>query len=423
MSASLALALLLLAPPPPGTGAPPPAAAVAPTFEEMWSAWVKAEASGDARAAEVALRQIRRARIERNARSLDTVGLGLVERGVAKLDAGERAEAEETFRMAVALAPGLPDGHAGLSLALLQKGPLGVVPSVDAALTGLSAFLPTGRGSRSVRDLATVAGLLCAFGFAWALAAALLLRRGGLLRHDLEEWLGPAQSRSAALGLLLLLLLLPVATFQGWGWLPSVVARAPVRLPRPRREGPRLRGGGGGARRRPRRCPRSSSACARRGTRSTTRRSRSWRRRPGARRSPAWRRRPRATPRTATSSTCSAARGGARAATRRPRSCTGGRSPEIPPTPSPGTTSRTSSSCAGATTRPGPATARARRQGRRRRWRPPRTTTSPSPTCRSSSTRPTTRRSRTPTAWPRGSWRTTIGGSTTPATTRSSTST
>lgn len=220
MSASLALVLLLLAPPPPGAGAPPPAAAVAPTFEEMWSAWVKAEASSDARAAEVALRQIRRARIERNARSLDTVGLGLVERGVAKLDAGERAEAEEVFRMAVALAPGLPDGHAGLSRALLQKGPLGVVPSVDAALTGLSAFLPTGRGSRSARNLLTVAGLLCAFGFAWALAAALLLRRGGLLRHDLEEWLGPAQSRSASLGLLLLLLLLPVATFQGWGWLP-----------------------------------------------------------------------------------------------------------------------------------------------------------------------------------------------------------
>ena len=69
MSASLALALLLLAPPPSGAGAPPPAsaAAVAPTFEEMWSAWVKAEASGDARAAEVALRQIRRARIGRSA--------------------------------------------------------------------------------------------------------------------------------------------------------------------------------------------------------------------------------------------------------------------------------------------------------------------------------------------------------------------
>ena len=49
---------------------------------------------------------------------------------------------------------------------------------------------------------------------------ALLLRHGGLLLHDIEEWLGPAHHRSASLALLLLLLLLPAATFQGWGWLP-----------------------------------------------------------------------------------------------------------------------------------------------------------------------------------------------------------
>jgi tetratricopeptide (TPR) repeat protein len=53
-----------------------------------------------------------------------------------------------------------------------------------------------------------------------AVAAALEVRHGGLLLHDIEEWLGPAHSRSAALALLLLLLMLPVATFQGWGWLP-----------------------------------------------------------------------------------------------------------------------------------------------------------------------------------------------------------
>ena len=52
------------------------------------------------------------------------------------------------------------------------------------------------------------------------IALALLIRHGGLLRHDIEEWLGPAQSRAASLALSLLLLLLPLATFQGWGWLP-----------------------------------------------------------------------------------------------------------------------------------------------------------------------------------------------------------
>ena len=224
-----AFLLLLVAPPashgPAATSAAPPAAAApapatVPTFEQLWSFYVRADAAGDAPGAARALREIRRARMERNVPSLDTVGLGLVERGVAKLDAKDREAAEEAFRAAVALAPGLPDGHAGLALALLKKGPLGVVPSIEAAASGLSAFLATGRGERRARDLATVATLLAAFAATWALALALLARHSGLLRHDLEEWLGPAQGRSASLGLFLLLLLLPVATFQGWGWLP-----------------------------------------------------------------------------------------------------------------------------------------------------------------------------------------------------------
>jgi tetratricopeptide (TPR) repeat protein len=71
-----------------------------------------------------------------------------------------------------------------------------------------------------VRDLLTLAALAAAFATAWAIAIALLLRRGGLLRHDIEEWLGPAHHRSSSFALFLLALLLPVATFQGWGWLP-----------------------------------------------------------------------------------------------------------------------------------------------------------------------------------------------------------
>jgi tetratricopeptide (TPR) repeat protein len=229
VTASIVLGILLLAPqakagtapagaPPAGSAARAPA--VGPTFEELWSTYVDADVAGGAAAAEGALREIRRTRIERNVPSLDTVGLGLVERGVARLDAGQRQEAEDAFRAAVALAPGLPDGHAGLATALLKKGPLGVVPSIEAAASGVSSFLQTGFGTLSARDLATVAALLATFGVAWAVAVALLLRRGGLLLHDLEEWLGPAQRRSAALALFLVLLLLPVATFQGWGWLP-----------------------------------------------------------------------------------------------------------------------------------------------------------------------------------------------------------
>jgi tetratricopeptide (TPR) repeat protein len=194
-ASSLAVGILLLVSPQAGSRAATPLAsravapapAVGPTFEELWASYVKADAAGDAERASAALGELRRTRIERNVWTLDTVGLALVERGVARLDESRREDAEEAFRTAVALAPGLPDGHAGLAVALLKKGPFGVVPSIDAAFSALAAFLPTGRG---------------------------------LLRHDMEEWLGPARSRSAALALLLLALLLPVATFQGWGWLP-----------------------------------------------------------------------------------------------------------------------------------------------------------------------------------------------------------
>jgi Flp pilus assembly protein TadD len=222
LSGEIALGLLLLLAPQAGEKTEPAAAppAVEPTLEELWSGFVRADAAGDAERRERTLREIRRVRMERNIPSLDAVGLGLVERGVVRLEAGEREEAEDAFRAAVDLAPGLPDAHAGLAVALLKKGPLGVVPSIKAAASSVSSFAPTGRGALRAADLATVAGLLAAFGVAWTVAAALLLRHGGLLLHDLEEWLGPAQSHSASLALFLLVLLLPVTTFQGWSWLP-----------------------------------------------------------------------------------------------------------------------------------------------------------------------------------------------------------
>jgi Flp pilus assembly protein TadD len=220
LSAGLALGLLLALAPQAPEPAPAAAPAGEPALEDLWAGFVRADSAGDEERKERTLREIRRVRMERNIPSLDEVGLGLVERGVVRLDAGERDEAEGAFRAAVDLAPGLPDAHAGLALALLKKGPLGVIPSIREAVSGVSEFVPTGRGSLRAADLASVAGLLAALGMAWAVAVALLLRHGGLLLHDLEEWLGPAQSRSASRALLLLLLLLPMATFQGWSWLP-----------------------------------------------------------------------------------------------------------------------------------------------------------------------------------------------------------
>lgn len=221
MTPVLLLTLLLSAAPPAVVNpARPATAGPTGTFEALLAALGRAEASGDAAAASRALADIRRARIERNVDSHDTIGLGFVRRGAEHLDRRERDEAEAAFRNAVALAPGLPDGHYGLATALLKKGPLGVIPSVNATVAGTTAFLATARGELNGRQLLTVAGLLFALALAWTVAIALLLRRGALLKHDIEEWLGPGRSRSASLAVLLGLLLLPVITFQGWGWLP-----------------------------------------------------------------------------------------------------------------------------------------------------------------------------------------------------------
>jgi len=216
----LAVGLLALAGQQAPAGAPSkPPSAVRP-FEAIWSEYVAADAAADPAGEARAMREIRRARMERNVESLGSVGLALVAHGFAKLQADKREEAELELRAAVALAPGLPDAHAGLSLALLRKGPLAIPASLDASVAGLRAFLATGRGARRARDLLTFGTLLAALAAAWAIAGALLVRHGGLLLHDIEEWLGPAHHRSASLALFLLLLLLPVATFQGWGWLP-----------------------------------------------------------------------------------------------------------------------------------------------------------------------------------------------------------
>jgi tetratricopeptide (TPR) repeat protein len=180
----------------------------------------RAEAAGETEEARRLLRELRRARTERNIGSLDVAGLALVSQGQARLAGGDRDGAEEDFRAAVDLAPHLPDAHFALARALWAAGPLRLVPAMKAGLAGLEARLPTVYGQARWRNLVTVGLLLVAFAVCLAFSAALLTREQGLVRHDLEEWLGPAQSRTASLGMLLLLLLLPIVTFQGWGWLP-----------------------------------------------------------------------------------------------------------------------------------------------------------------------------------------------------------
>ncbi len=218
MRALRAGALVLLMAP--AAAAQPRPSAGTVTFEALWAHHVAAEMAGDAEAAAQALQAIRRMRVERNVDTAETVGLGMVLRGLERLGEGDRQGAEEAFRGAVVVAPGLPDSHFGLASALRRKGPLGLVPGLSASVSGVMAFLNTGRGRASLAILATMAWLVFVFLLGWTVAFALLLRKGGLLWHDIEEWLGPAQSRATALALVLSLLLLPAAVFQGWGWLP-----------------------------------------------------------------------------------------------------------------------------------------------------------------------------------------------------------
>jgi tetratricopeptide (TPR) repeat protein len=206
--------------PAPAPTSPAASRTPAPSLTRLWGEYLRVEATGNADEATRRFAEIRRLRIERNIESLDTVGLGLVEQGAARLQEREREAAETALKRAVDLAPGLPDGHYGLSVVRLRRGPLGVVPSLRAMASGIAAFLPTARGQLRFFELLVVAGLVAGLAVTWTLAVSLALRHGGLLRHDLGEWLGPAQSRSAALALFLLLLLLPLASFQGWGWLP-----------------------------------------------------------------------------------------------------------------------------------------------------------------------------------------------------------
>ena len=190
------------------------------SFESLWVSYTKAERAGDAANARRVFQEIRRIRIERNVASHETLGLALVAQGLERLDKGERDRAEESFRNAIGLAPSLPDAQFALSLTDLNKGPLGFLPAIRHTAAGLFARLPTVRGSYHLAMLLVPVVLIGLLATAAMLAVAFVLRRGALLRHDLAESLGPGRSASVSLAFYAGLLLLPVATFQGYGWLP-----------------------------------------------------------------------------------------------------------------------------------------------------------------------------------------------------------
>jgi len=195
------------------------APAAASSFDALWAAYKKAESKGDSEAAQGAMREIRRLRIERNIRSLETLALARVGDGVAALRSGETARAEAAFRDAAALDPHLPDAYFGLAQYEVKKGPLGLVPAVKDTLAGTMARLRTARGGHYLFALLVPVMLLAVLATTIVFGLTMVIRDGSLLKHDFEESFGPGR-RSLALGLAAIILLLPAMLFQGWAWLP-----------------------------------------------------------------------------------------------------------------------------------------------------------------------------------------------------------
>lgn len=197
----------------------PSRAAAGNSFEALWSGLERAEAKGDVAAAQQALREIRRLRIERNVQSLETLALARVADGMKALEAGDAEKASAHFADAAVLDPRLPDPHFGLARAAMKGGPLGILPAVKEVVAGTSARLTSARGALHRKNLVRTTLLLTLFLTVLVFATLMVLRHGALLRHDFEEAFG-MEKRSLAFGVATALLLLPAITFQGWGWLP-----------------------------------------------------------------------------------------------------------------------------------------------------------------------------------------------------------
>ena len=189
------------------------------TFEALFSAYRKAEQKADTDGALKAWREIRRVRIERNIRSLEPVAMATVSQGLERLTKGERDRAEDDFHGAMSLDPHLPDAYFAMALSDMQKVPLGIVPALSDTVSGLTAPLPTIHGRQNLRTLLVPVLLLSVLVTAAVFAGVMVLAHGTLLLHDLEEAFG-AERRALAVGLFVFALVLPVALFQGYGWLP-----------------------------------------------------------------------------------------------------------------------------------------------------------------------------------------------------------
>lgn len=189
------------------------------TFEALWWTHRRASARGDVEAANAALREIKRLRIERNVVRLEPFALARVADGLGRLREGQLDKAEEAFRAALDLDPYLADAHFGLALNARRRGISGFPAAIRHGVGGLAAHLRSITGRQYFSALLVPTAVIALLLALTVVSVALLMRYGRLLLHDLEEHLGP-ERKGLARGLFALLVALPAVALQGWGWLP-----------------------------------------------------------------------------------------------------------------------------------------------------------------------------------------------------------
>jgi len=190
------------------------------SIEGLWSDYLRLDAAGDRDGASRVLSDLVRLRVERNIVSLEPMALALVSSGLERLRRGERDAAEALFTGALGLDPHLPDAYFGMAQAQLRRGPLGILPAARQTFAAMTAQLGTARGAFRLLRLLIPVALVGLLAVTFAYSAGLLLGHGSLLLHDLDEELTPTRGAVFARAVFALLLLLPLALFQGWAWLP-----------------------------------------------------------------------------------------------------------------------------------------------------------------------------------------------------------
>jgi Tfp pilus assembly protein PilF len=188
------------------------------SFEAWWSLYRKARERGDEENANKAIQEIRRLRVERNIRRLEPLALAQLGEGLSLLGQGKLREAAAQVDSALVLDPDLPDAHFARGLVLWREGPLAWLQAVRATLGGYFATQRTVQGRYHAFALVFPVAILAVLVTGVIFAVVSLLRHASLLRHDMEEGLGPA--RDLALGLHAFVLVLPLVFGQSPAWLP-----------------------------------------------------------------------------------------------------------------------------------------------------------------------------------------------------------